>query len=421
MGWHGLPLLVGILSMASCHSPTALSHRSSNPSQPLRFENGQWFDGEMFRAATVEIRSNRLFFVRPQRRTFGAAKIIDLKGGYVVPPFCEAHNHNLGLADAAENRRMNARYLKDGVFYVQILSNIPRFSDPWRAYFNRPNTVDVTFANGGLTGSGGHPVPLSERLLAQGWYPGFTRETLKGKRYFIIDSVSDLTEAWPIIRQQRPDFIKAFLLYSEEFEQRRSPSFAGSKGLNPAFAPVIVQKAHAAKLRAVFHVATAHDLRVALNAGADQIAHLPGMRSVERISPSDGRLAARRGTPIQTTASLILRRREQQIFPQLQAAQIRNLRVLRDAGAKLVIGSDNVADTSVAEVQHLRTLGVFTNRELLRMWSQDCAKAVFPARRVGRLANGFEASFLVLDGNPLGDFEATKRIRLAVKDGQLLQ
>ena len=85
----------------------------------------------------------------------------------------------------------------------------------------------------------------------------------------------------------------------------------------------------------------------------------------------------------------------------------------------MAVGSDDYQDTSVAEVAHLRRLGVFDDAEILRMWTAHCADA-FSGRRIGRLADGYEASFLAFAGDPLADFEATRRIALRVKDGRIL-
>ena len=46
--------------------------------------------------------------------------------------------------------------------------------------------------------------------------------------------------------------------------------------------------------------------------------------------------------------------------------------------------------------------------------------SIFPGRRVGRLEAGDEASFLVLAGNPLADFQNVRRIRMRFKGGVLL-
>lgn len=41
---------------------------------------------------------------------------------------------------------------------------------------------------------------------------------------------------------------------------------------------------------------------------------------------------------------------------------------------------------------------------------------VFAQRKVGRLEEGYEASFLVLKGNPLEDFTYTRQIQSRFKD-----
>jgi hypothetical protein len=53
---------------------------------------------------------------------------------------------------------------------------------------------------------------------------------------------------------------------------------------------------------------------------------------------------------------------------------------------------------------------VFLNAQVLRIWSETTPRAIFPKRPFGRLADGYEASFLALEGNPLMDFGSTNRI-----------
>jgi len=40
---------------------------------------------------------------------------------------------------------------------------------------------------------------------------------------------------------------------------------------------------------------------------------------------------------------------------------------------------------------------------------------------MGKLADGYEASVLAFDDDPLRDFEAARRIALRVKDGKILE
>ena len=97
-----------------------------------------------------------------------------------------------------------------------------------------------------------------------------------------------------------------------------------------------------------------------------------------------------------------------------------NLRLLRENGVTLIVGSDNPMDTAVLEAEQLATLGIVDNATLLRMWTEATPRAIFPDRRIGSLADGYEASFLALGGNPLTDFGNVRRITLRFKQGGLV-
>ncbi len=342
-----------------------------------RFDKAFWFDGQRFIKRTMYATERRLQLTPPAK----VDHVVDLGGAFVIPPLCEAHNHNLG--SDYENRQKIERYLADGVFYVKMLSNVPRETGVVRHTYNHPGSVDVAFANGGITGSGGHPIKLREQFLQQGIYEGFTRETLRDHAYFVVDTAADLEAKWPLVLQFRPDFIKAILVHSEEYAKRRDDErYFGAKGLDPQVLPLLVKRAHEARLRISVHVNSAEDFHVAVAAGVDEIAHLPGSRTVEHIESADAARARQQDITVVTTAVLIERQKERDpaLHASLRRAQIDNLRLLRDAGVTLAIGSDEYDDTSVGEVRHLRSLGVFENLELLRMWTLNCARTVFPER-----------------------------------------
>lgn len=95
----------------------------------------------------------------------------------------------------------------------------------------------------------------------------------------------------------------------------------------------------------------------------------------------------------------------------------RNLRMMRKHRVRVIVGSDSYRNTPVPEAMYLASLGVYTNAELLKVWSVETPRAIFPNRRIGRLEPGSEASFLVLDKDPRADFSNVKSIRLRVKQG----
>jgi hypothetical protein len=74
----------------------------------------------------------------------------------------------------------------------------------------------------------------------------------------------------------------------------------------------------------------------------------------------------------------------------------------------------------LAEAMNLYNLKAFDNLSLLKLWCEVTPQTVFPNRKVGRLKEGYEASFLVLEGNPLDDFNNVRKITLRFKQGEVL-
>jgi imidazolonepropionase-like amidohydrolase len=172
------------------------------------------------------------------------------------------------------------------------------------------------------------------------------------------------------------------------------------------------------------HINSAADFATAVRAGVDEINHLPGY-SFEQgtgeadylIQPEVAKSAARQGTTVVTTASVALLYAKGEALAKVQAVQRKNLRLLKQAGVRIAVGSDNYTDTSVEEAMYLKSLDVFDNAELLNMWSVTSAETIFPRRKIGSLREGYEANFLVLRGNPLESFEHVKDIELRFKQG----
>ena len=219
-----------------------------------------------------------------QNGRFALMKTIDLTGGFVVPPFGDAHCHHF---DSSYNIDQQIKmYLRDGVFYVAVQTDVRSGALEVLDRVNRPDSVDVSYAHGALTSSYGTASEIYEGLAVLR-RPGATNpEEVKKLReshiraddaYYVIDNVDDLERKWPGVLAGRPDFIKIYLLTSEEYEKRRQRTDTiGDRGLDPKLVPLIVKKAHAASLRVSAHVDTVTDYRVALEAGVDQMAHLPG-------------------------------------------------------------------------------------------------------------------------------------------------
>lgn len=445
------------MALVTMLSPVAFGQGASggeaaggSPLRNYELVNGRWFDGREFQEATLYTVDGRLTKTKPAV----VDERIDLKGGYVVPPFGEAHNHN--VEGPWNLDAVVARYLHDGVFYVKNPNSIREFTSQIATRINTPAGIDVVFANAGLTSSGGHPVPLYEHVLRESRYRAVIGEVPPGwfnnRGYVVIDREADLQSKWSRIGAGKPDLLKIFLVHSEGMERHRDAG--GShvrKGLDPELVPLIVMRAHQAGLRVAAHVETAADFRLALSAGVDELAHMPGwfLESTDQesdmmLTEEDALLAAKAGV-IVTTTTVAMKPAEgghghhaphhdphaahsqgdhafsmdSTVWQRAKAVQSHNISLLHRHGVKFAIGSDH-AETSLAEAQHLRDLGLFDNLTLLKLWCEDTPRAIFPDRRIGRLQEGYEASFLVLRDNPLERFEAVTGIEHRMKQGRIV-
>jgi len=220
-----------------------------------------------------------------------------------------------------------------------------------------------------------------------------------------------------------------------------------SLGLRPDVAKEIVRKARLAGLRSGAHIESAMDFHNAVSAGVDMVMHLPSFPDPldrqaayaekanweERytIPAADAKLAAERRVIVVTTAASGSAENFEKSNPlasmndnekRFRKITIKNLQHLKAAGVTLAIGSDTTPGAGVlTEVNFLHETGVFSNLELLKMWSETTPKVIFPRREIGALKEGYEANFLVLEGNPIGDLSGVKRTRMRVKHGEPLK
>jgi imidazolonepropionase-like amidohydrolase len=250
----------------------------------------------------------------------------------------------------------------------------------------------------------------------------FVRDSLDPGLVMQVDTRPDVDRRWPYFLGGRPapDFVKVFLFRSENYARLRSdPNAEGNRGIDPALVPYIVSLAHQAGLQVSAHVFTAADFRAAIDAGVDQIAHLPGGRSNDPspflLTDADAANAAAHHVTVVTT---VTQHGDSAVTARLMKEQYaHNIGVLRAHDVPLLVGSDVIGETAATEVAALERAGVFSNLELLRMWSVTTPQAIFPKRRIGALEDGYEASFLVLRGDPLVDFKNTRLIVRRVKQG----
>ncbi|MBX9782037.1 MAG: hypothetical protein K2X48_01975 [Chitinophagaceae bacterium] len=396
----------------------------------IHFTNGYWFNGNGFDTTVFYSVNGLLTKTKPA----SVDTVIDLHHQYLIPPFGEAHNHSPDTEpDFAVFRE---RYLSDGIYYIKNPNSIPFTTQKIQNQINNPTSLDIVFANGGLTSAGGHPSGLYSYLLTTIYkksITGWTNKSMEGHAYYVISNKDDIDKKWPFITADKPSFIKLYLLYSEEFERRDKDSvYNGKKGLNPKLLKAIIQKAHASGLTVSCHAETPADVLNAVKAGANEINHLPGYQvrwkegytadyyllpetTVKLMKKADVHADATYSlaeTEIIETDSVQYRLRKE--------VQQKNLLLLKKYKVPVTIACDSYNLTSKTEADYLYRLGIYSNLELLRMWCETTPLAIFPKRKIAFLKEGYEASFLVLKENPLLHFDSVFNIQLRIKQGNLL-
>jgi hypothetical protein len=398
-----------------------LSLPAAAQSSTTAYVNGNWFDGSRFVQRTMYVIGDRFSFHRPA----SVGETVDLRGGYVVPPFGEAHNHNVEPLNNLP--KLIATYLEHGIFYVKNPNNLPRDRQAVAPLVNRLDSIDVIFSNGGWTSSGGHPAEIAKRVIDRHLW---REEDGDGGFFWTAATPAEVDQKWSAYIAQEPEFVKIYLLFADDAARQQQPEkYFGWKGVTPAVARAIVDRAHSAHLRVSAHIESASDFHEALMAGVDEINHMPGFRIVGdvdqhpasdfEISAADAELAYKRHVTVVTTLGGAMQR-EGTARAEQDRLNKQNLQLLLKHQVRVVLGSDSYREDTLPEALHIHSLRAMSDAKLLRMWTTETAQAIFPGRELGLLREGYEASFLVLSGDPLQDFSNVTRITRRVKQGHVL-
>ncbi|MEN8374678.1 MAG: MBL fold metallo-hydrolase [Gemmatimonadota bacterium] len=413
----------------------SVARARTNPGAPsLAFENGRWFDDGGFTPTTMYAVGGVLTTTRPPR----VDRTIDLGGGWVVPPFAEAHTHR--LSDARTLDAEHQRFLADGVFYAAVQDAATAVTEAHRSRAEDPALVDVSYTQGVVTPSWGVMPRFYAAMASTGRYgAGVKGPELEGSLYFVVDDPATLDGKWPAIRARNDRFVKVIVAFSDDIERRRDdpeafgaapPRYSARPGVTPEVLSRLVELAHRDGLAVSAHIETAADFRVALEAGVDWIAHMPASWQIGegtgvddpaawRLTPQDAFAARRAGVPVVTTLSLGTP--DDPRAEAFRTVHAHNLATLAQAGAPLAVGSDLFVGTSVAEALHLATFDALTDAQIFTLLAVQTPRLIFPERRIGFLRDGYEASFVVLGADPLSELSAIRDIRLRVKNGIVLR
>ena len=187
-------------------------------------------------------------------------------------------------------------------------------------------------------------------------------------------------------------------------------------------------------IRLIAHVETVSDFEIALKYNIKYFAHMPGYgggigdKELEELVIPDS-LLQKAGTnevvitPTVSFAkyyayrwdgskmsldSLLLKKKYEFLRKQL----IR----FKEANITIALGADQGLTTLGEEINDIKQINAFSSLELLNILTST-PKTIFPDRKIGELKNGYEATFLVLNDNPLENMNNINDIVLRVKNG----
>jgi hypothetical protein len=430
-----IPILAVMMVVVGCRAaqneqrPVETAKQADAAPTTIELSGGKWFDGHEFVPKTFYSVGGSLTSNRPGH----VDSAVDLTGKFVVPPFADAHVHNLN-EDSSIDEDVRTD-LADGVFYAMEQDPAIEVSSVVHVRVNNPASVDVVYTEGLVTPSWGVMPDMYTMLAKMGRFGDRKKLTeLDQREIFLINDEADLEKKWPALAKKNHDFIKVIVAFSDEEEKRKRnphygakpPEYSAKAGIEPQVLGELVNRAHAAGLRVSAHIETAADFRLAVNSGVDIVAHLPaswqigaktgftdGRLNHWELTDDDSRAAADKKVTVITTT---FKEATDPDGAKYREVYRHNIALLVKHGVNLVIGTDSRGSVP-EEVLYLRSLAVFDNRALLEMLTRATPQSIFPNRKIGELRDGYEASFLALDRNPVEDLENIKSISIRFKQG----
>lgn len=380
------------------------------------------FDGErIVDANTVVVRDGVIAEVGSDVFVAPDIAVVDGSGQTLLPGLIDAHVHTPSGAVwwALTNLR---QALACGVTTVMCMGTDPETATPVKNIAaDRPDLADIRSAGWCATAPGGHPTQWSD-----GFYP-------------TIATVHDAEEFVAARAAEGMDHIKIVI---EDNVGRPCPI------LSPELTDVLVREAHARNLIAIAHVSKRQHAEQALDSGVDGLAHQFGDDPLttdvaERIAAAGTFVVMTFavGRPIETstlatdphlapyTAPMVRERLAAGTVEHASTATggtpepdngLDKVQVLRDAGVPILAGTDSPGIGAIGPSLHFE-LDLLVRGGLMPTAALNAATAAtaqqFRMPDRGRIAPGYRADMILVNGDPTSDIHATRAITRIWRSG----
>lgn len=368
---------------------------------------------------TIAIDDGKIIYVGHGGTQFEARRSIDARGRAVIPGLIDTHVHlnidplpSQAVYDLWIDRRSGVllqEYLRHGFTTVQSLG------DYWPGVLQLREKVKegkipgprLLVAGPLVTPPYGHAAAYSPQCAQlpfcrqYGWY----RE------------VADQAQARAVISDLAARGADAVKIANE---QTHSPD-GKAVGFAPGVLRTLIEEAHRHGLRVFVHPASVAYAVQAIQAGADVMAHGPGIEFfTPGPSPASNALnplltmAIERKVPISTTIVGPLGWMD----AKTEAAVRADAKELFDGGVTLGFGTDSVGEAinTRREFEALARSGL-TPMQILQIATLNAARELGLEKQIGSIEVGKQADLAIVAANPLQSVEYLDRIDMVIKKG----